>query len=63
MGEEVMICYGEEVMLRYSVMQGYFYQISKRGHLRFWTFFKQISDLLKELWTFQYAAGSEVQVS
>ena len=38
-------------------MQGYFYQISKRGHMRFWTFFKQISDLLKKLWTFQYAAG------
>ena len=38
-------------------VQGYFYQISKGGHLRFWTFFKQISDLLKKLWTFQYAAG------
>ena len=28
------------------------------GHLRFWTFLKkQILDLLKKLWTFQYAAG------
>ena len=25
--------------------------------MRFWTFLKQISDLLKKLWTFQYAAG------
>ena len=41
-----------------GVIQGYFYQISNGGHLRFWTFKKkQISDLLKKLWTFQYAAG------
>ena len=37
--------------------QGYFYQMSKGGHLRFGPFLKQISDLLKKLWTFQYAAG------
>ena len=30
---------------------------SPRGHLRFWTFFGHILDLLKRLWTFQYAAG------
>ena len=26
------------------------------GHLRFWTFFGQILDLLKKFWTFQFAS-------
>ena len=47
------------IIFFYRPIRDIFYQISKGGgHLRFWTFFlKQISDLLKRLWTFQYAAG------
>ena len=41
-----------------TVLQGYFYQISKGGHLRFWTFSKTNFGpfLTKDakLWTFLY---------
>ena len=43
------------LVLHYN--QGYFYQISKGGHLRFWTFFDKFWTFWKKLWTFHYAAG------
>ena len=38
------------------IHQGYFYQISKRGHLRFWTFFGKFWTF-KKIVDLQYAAG------
>ena len=41
-----------------GLQAGIFLSNFQGGHLRFWTFSKKlISDLLKKLWTFQYAAG------
>ena len=51
----VMVCLNEM-----DICQGYFYQISKGGHLRFWTFsrtnFGPFLTKDAKLWTFFYAA-------